>query len=174
MLYHFSNVWYHMKAYSCAKMKAKHTWKQSIQTYKNHMFLQTRCTFSVKTAHKCYHFNWEKFVEIIGGMDLLRLPLLLCSSSKCWEYNFFRSIFPRLPSLLSSFLLLIFFPRALLSVIFLSSILVSSTALVGCHHCLLLSFRWLAHICVASFYQCWCILQSVLIYVLIFVSQYLI
>ena len=42
------HVWYQMKRYMCCKHE-----KQSIhemQTYKNHMFLQTRCTFSVRTA----------------------------------------------------------------------------------------------------------------------------
>ena len=41
-------------------------------------------------------FNWEELVEIIGGVDLLRSPLLLYSSSKSWEYIFFRSIFSKL------------------------------------------------------------------------------
>ena len=59
MLCHFSNVWVGILFSNVLTMctfdiRWKHTyvqtWKQSIQAYKNHMFLQTRCTFSVKTA----------------------------------------------------------------------------------------------------------------------------
>ena len=41
-----------MNAYLCTNMKAKHTGNQSLQAYKNHIFLQTRCTFSVRMALK--------------------------------------------------------------------------------------------------------------------------
>ena len=41
-----------MKAYIRANMKTKHTQRQSIQAYKNHIFLQIRCTFSVRMALK--------------------------------------------------------------------------------------------------------------------------
>ena len=51
-------VWYQMKAYMCVNFKAKHTWKQSIEAYKNHVFLQTRCTFSVRTAL----ISWGHFI----------------------------------------------------------------------------------------------------------------
>ena len=47
-------VWYQMKAYMCANMKTKKTWKQSIQTYKSHMisadpmyvFSENGCTYT--------------------------------------------------------------------------------------------------------------------------------
>ena len=33
------HVWSQIKAHICANMKAKHKWKQNIQTYKNNMCL---------------------------------------------------------------------------------------------------------------------------------------
>ena len=46
------HVWYQIKAFICSNMKANHTWKQSIWAYSNHILLQIRCTFSVRTALK--------------------------------------------------------------------------------------------------------------------------
>ena len=40
------HVWCQMKAYMYVKIKAKHTWKQSIQAYKNHPFADKVYIFS--------------------------------------------------------------------------------------------------------------------------------
>ena len=53
------HVWYQMKAYMCANVKAKHTWKQNTQTYKNHVFLEPDV-----------HLHWEQ--RIIITMKSLR------------------------------------------------------------------------------------------------------
>ena len=48
------HVWYQMKAYMCANVKAKHTWKQNIQTYKNHVFLEPDV-----------HLHWEHALSLL-------------------------------------------------------------------------------------------------------------
>ena len=40
------HVWYHMKVYTCANKKAKHTWNQNIQAYKNHVSADPMYIFS--------------------------------------------------------------------------------------------------------------------------------
>ena len=56
------------------------TWKQSIQTYKNHMFLQARCTFSVTAAHywldKIWDLNKYSQFETTGFQSWLISPKL--------------------------------------------------------------------------------------------------
>ena len=64
----------------CANMKAKHTWKKSIQAYKNHVFLQARCTFSVRAAHywldKIWDLNKYSQFETAGFQSWLISPKL--------------------------------------------------------------------------------------------------
>ena len=79
------HVWYQMKAYMCANTKAKQTRKQSIWTYKNHIFLKTRCTFSVRTALIQLVFIIRQVEDYQNILKLSCRPLTFASFKTFWK-----------------------------------------------------------------------------------------
>ena len=77
-------VWYQIKVYIFANMEAKHAWKQTMQVYKNHMFLQNRC------------FQWERLLNHTSDNKyIIKCPVKMMSGFYPWLLNRYHMWFGR-------------------------------------------------------------------------------
>ena len=84
------HVWYQMKAYICANMKAKHSWKQNIQIYKNHVFADPMYIFTESDSSFLLkikfldHLFWSKKCKISFLFFLFFICFLFIVLSRKW------------------------------------------------------------------------------------------